>query len=161
MARPLRIEYPGACYHVINRGNQRQTVFHNPVHYSMFIEKLGVFSQEYGVKVNCFCCMPNHFHLYLQTRETNLSRFMQSFLTSFTVSINRLRRTSGHVFQGRFKSQLVEDELYRSKLSRYIHLNPVRVSGIKNVELSEKKKYLHDYKWSSFRYYIGIEAKPK
>ncbi len=72
---------------------------------------------------------------------------MQSFLTSFTVSINRLRRTSGHVFQGRFKSQLVEDELYRSKLSRYIHLNPMRISGIKNVELSEKKKYLHDYEW--------------
>ena len=105
--------------------------------------------------------MSNHFHIYLQTPQTNLSRFMQSFLTSFCVSYNKKRRSSGHLFQGRFKSHLVESELYHSKLSRYIHLNPVRTAQIKPLPIEEKRDYLKNYKWSSFRYYIGIQKAPK
>ena len=104
MARPLRIEYPNACYHVINRGNQRSVVFHDTWHYECFVEKLGYFATEFRVEVYAYCCMPNHFHLYLQTKEANLSRFMQSFLTSYCVSSNKKRRSSGHIFQGRFKA---------------------------------------------------------
>ena len=129
MARPLRIEYPNASYHVINRGNLRGTVFHDDWHYTRFSQKLGKFAAEFQVDVYAYCCMPNHFHLYLRTREANLSRFMQSLLTSFCVSSNKKRRTSGHIFQGRFKAQLVEGECYRCRLSRYLHLNPIRTKA--------------------------------
>jgi putative transposase len=159
MARPLRIEYPGACYHVISRGNQRATVFHEREHYELFIHKLGEFAQQYEVAVYCYCCMPNHFHLYLQTAHANLSRFVQAFLTSFTVIMNRRHRTSGHLFQGRFKAHLVEDELYRSKLSRYIHLNPIRIRDLTDVSLKRKRELLKEFQWSSFATYIGLKKK--
>ena len=133
MARPLRIEYPGACYHVINRGNQCSTVFYDAEHYEFFVQKLGAFAKQYDISAYCYCLMPNHFHVYLKTRQANLSRFMQAFLTSFTVTMNRRRRMSGHIFPGRFKAQLVEDELYRSKLSRYIHLNPVQMKSVSRI----------------------------
>ena len=143
MARPLRIEYPNACYHVINRGNQRTTIFHDDWHYRLFVEKLGDFAVEFHVTVYAYCCMPNHFHLYLRTRDMNLSRFMQSFLTSFCVSSNRKRRSSGHIFQGRFKAQLVEDECYRSRLSRYIHLNPIRTHSFRETTPEERSDHLY------------------
>ena len=108
MARPLRIEYKGACYHVMNRGNQRARVFHSRKHYTLFLEKLAHFCEPFDVTVHSYCCMPNHFHLLLTTREANLSRFMQSFLTSFTLSLNRMRSTTGHVFLGRFKAELLK-----------------------------------------------------
>ncbi len=161
MARPLRIEYPGAGYHVVNRGNQRGIVFHDDWHYELFVDKLEYFATEFNVVVRAYCCMPNHFHMYLCTPDGNLSRFMQSFLTSFCVSSNKKRRTSGHIFQGRFKSHLVEDEAYRSRLSRYIHLNPVRTRQFRDIELERRRSYLRDYKWSSYRVYLGTVKKPK
>ena len=161
MARPLRIEYPNACYHVINRGNQRGTVFYNDWHYKMFIEKLSYFATEFHVSVYAYCCMPNHFHLYLCTKEGNLSRFMQSFLTSYCVSSNKKRRSSGHIFQGRFKAHLVDDELYRSRLSRYIHLNPIRIQALRKTGIEERHHYLRDFKWSSYRSYLGISKSAK
>ena len=142
MASPLRIEYANACYHVPNRGTNRTQIFHEDEHYQLFIAKLGEFSELYKLKIFCFCFMPNHFHIYLQTPRTNLSLFMQSFLTSFCVSYNKKRRSSGHLFQGRFKSHLVESQLYHSKLSRYIHLNPVRTTQIKPFSTEEKRDYL-------------------
>ena len=161
MARPLRIEYPNACYHVINRGNQRNVVFHDDWYYAKFIEKLGHFVTEFRVIVYAYCCMPNHFHLYIRTREANLSRFMQSLLTSFCVLSNKKRRSSGHIFQGRFKAQLVEDECYRSRLSRYIHLNPIRTQAFHDSTLEERHKCLREYKWSTYRYYLGLHKIPK
>ena len=161
MARPLRIEYPNACYHIINRGNRRQFIFTEDEHYQLFIDRLGQFAEEYQVVIYCYCCMPNHFHIYGRTKEANLSRFMQAFLTSYTMSMNRKLKTSGHLFQGRFKSHLVEDELYRSKLSRYIHLNPIRIKELSDRPFAERKKRLHDFKWSSFHTYLGIRRRPK
>ena len=157
MARPLRIEYPNACYHVINRGNQRNVVFHDDWYYAKFIEKLGYFATEFRVIVYGYCCMPNHFHIYLRTRDANLSRFMQSLLTSFCILSNKKRRSSGHVFQGRFKAQLVEDECYRSRVSRYIHLNPIRTRAFRNAALEERHQYLREYNWSSYRYCLGTK----
>jgi REP element-mobilizing transposase RayT len=81
MARPLRIEYAGAHYHVMNRGNGRQVVFTAARDYELFLERLGQFSRQFEVGLLCYCCLPNHFHLYLRTEQANLSRFMQSLLT--------------------------------------------------------------------------------
>ena len=161
MARPLRIEYPGACYHVINRGNRGNRVFIEPTDYILFIEKLSKFSDLFDVVVNSYCIMQNHFHLMLTTREANLSKFMQSFTTSFTISINNKYNKPGHLFQGRYKAQLVESELYKNDLSRYIHLNPIKIKSCQNNSLPTLKNLLHDYRWSSYRTYIGIEKKPE
>ncbi len=160
MARPLRIEYPGACYHVTCRGNMGYQVFFSDRHYNLFLEKLQEFSDLFHIKIRCYCLMPNHVHLYLQTPEANMSRFMQSFLTSFCVSMNRMRGKSGHIFQGRFKSHLVQDELYRSKLSRYIHLNPVRIKSLAGVSAGKKLELLENFKWSSYQAYAGLAVPP-
>ena len=129
MARPLRLEYPGACDHVMHRGNRGMTVFKAEAHYRLFLAKLAVCADEHRVDIRAYCLMANHFHLYLCTPEGNLSRFMQVFLTSFAIiSFNRLDGERGHLFQGRFKAILVEDEAYGSAVGRYIHLNPVRTA---------------------------------
>ena len=157
MSRPLRIEYLGACYHIVNRGNQRNRIFFSPSHYELFLDKLTVISEQFNVRTRCYCIMPNHFHLYLQTRDGNLSRFMQSLLTSFCYSLNRLRGKSGHIFQGRFKCHLVDDAAYSLVVSRYIHLNPVRTEEAVNLSLDAKRKMLESFKWSSYAAYIGEE----
>ena len=136
MARPLRIEYAGACYHVMNRGNRRQTVFAEARDYELFLERLGQFGRQFDVRLWCYCCMPNHFHLYLRTEQANLSRFMQSLLTSFTITLNRRHHSSGHVFQGRFTAHLVENEAYGGEVSRYIHLNPVRTQALRGASVA-------------------------
>ena len=161
MARPLRIEYPGACYHVLNRGNQRLVVFRDDQDYKLFLDKLQYFSKLFKVEIRCYCLMPNHFHLYLQTLEANLSKFMQSFLTSFTIVINRRYRTSGHLFQGRFKSFLVEDEAYGSRVSRYIHLNPICIESAKTIEILDLQKGIRDFQWSSYSRIVGLRGCPQ
>lgn len=150
MARPLRIEYPSAVYHVLNRGNDRRRVFHSVKYYELFLDKLEQFAGKYEVDVRNWCLMPNHFHLQICTPHGNLGRFMQSFLTSYTIVANRWRKSSGHVFQGRYKAWLIEDEKYGSVLSRYIHLNPVRVKKIELLPLEEQLETLYGYRWSSF-----------
>ena len=161
MVRPLRVEYPGACYHVINRGNRREQIFFSENDYKLFIEKLSVFSELFDVIIHCYGLMPNHFHLMLMTKNANLSKFMQLFTTSFTISMNNRYHKPGHLFQGRYKAQLVESKLYKNDLSRYIHLNPVKVKSCEDLSLLYIKKYLHNYRWSSFQNYIGIVRKPK
>jgi len=157
MARPLRIEYSGAMYHVMNRGNQRQDVFRKKADCETFVEKLEYFSVLFNVDIYCYVIMNNHFHLLLRTKEANLGRFMQSFLTSFTLTLNRRNQKSGHLFQGRYKAQLVESQEYISKLSRYIHLNPLRIKKYKNITIEEKRNILLNYTWSSFASYIGLK----
>ena len=159
MARALRIEYPNACYHVINRGNRKERIFFSDADYRLFLEKLSEYTGLYDVVIHSYCLMPNHFHLQLTTLHPNLSKFMQSFTTSFTISMNYKYNRPGHLFQGRYKSQLVESMKYKNELSRYIHLNPVKINKFDGLPLPTLKKYLHDYKWSSFRSYIGVERK--
>ena len=160
MARPLRVEYPGAYYHVINRGNRRQTVFSDACDAVLFFEKLEEFSGNYHVEVLCYCLMHNHYHLYLRTLDGNLSKFMQAFMTSFTISKNRRDRSSGHLFQGRYKAWLVEDNAYGRELSRYIHLNPVRTVNLSALSLKEKRGFLRDHKLSSYPAIIGLKRCP-
>lgn len=161
MARPLRVEYPRALYHVMNRGNQRQDVFRSPRDYETFLEKLEMFSESYLVDVYCYCLMSNHFHLLLRTRETNLSKFMQVLLTSFTVTLNRRNNKTGHIFHGRYKGHLIESREYLSILSKYIHLNPVRIKKQRELPVAEKKRLLTSYQWSSYQAYIGLKEKPR
>ena len=124
MARPLRVEFPGACYHVICRGNFRFPVFREDRDRELILRRLVDFSERFLVRVRSYCVMVNHLHVYARTEEANLSKFMQSFLTSFTVSYNRRHHTSGHVFQGRYKAFLVQDDSsYRDEVTRYIYFH--------------------------------------
>lgn len=160
MARPLRVEYAGALYHVMNRGNRRERVFRRQADYELFVERLGRFAAEFEIDVLCYCLMPNHFHLFIRTRRANLSRFMQSLLTSYTVFVNRRDQACGHIFQGRFKSQVVEGQGYFATLSRYIHLNPVRAAALKHQPVEERRRVLAEYRWSSFAAIAGLVASP-
>lgn len=150
MARPLRIEYPGAFYHVFSRGDQKQPIFFIDEDRSFFLKCLRKACEKYGAVIHAYCLMPNHFHLFLETPDGNLSRMMHFMITNYTVHINRKHKRHGHVFQGRYRSVLVDGMTYAKELSRYIHLNPVR-SGI--VDSPER------FPWSSFGYYRGV-ARP-
>lgn len=160
MARPLRVEYAGALYHVMNRGNQRQDVFRSPLDCETFLEKLELFCENYRVEVYCYCLMSNHFHLLLKTLEANLGKFMQAFLTSFTVTLNRRNGKTGHIFHGRYKGHLIENHKYLSVLSRYIHMNPVRIKKLRELPVTEKKRLLTTFQWSSYKACIGLAAQP-
>ena len=160
MARPLRIEYPDAVYHVLSRGVGRRNIFHCDDDYETFLTKLVENADDFRVKIRSYCLMTNHFHLYLQTEEENLSKFMQSLLTAYAVIKNRKDRRSGHLFQGRFKAHLVDEDGYGNALSRYIHLNPVRIRKVQDLPLKDRRKALRTYKWSSYAAGIGLRKCP-
>ena len=142
MSRPLRIEYSGACYHVINRGDNRRPIFSTENDYHYFFDRLSEYTETYNVEIYSYVFMANHFHLYLCTPEANLIRFMQSLLTSYSMYRNRTEGTAGHIFQGRYKSIIVEHDRYAQKLSRYIHLNPIRTKLYDNLSVKDKQKKL-------------------
>ncbi len=158
MPRHIRVEFPGAIYHVTIRGNGRQDIFRDDRDRERFLLRLAESVEVYGIRLYLFCLMNNHVHFLLETPTTNLRRFMQSLETGYTVFHNLRHGTSGHLFQGRYKAKLVEGDEYLLKLSRYIHLNPVHVDKVKNQPLKQRIAYLRKYPWSSYRSYIG-EAK--
>ncbi len=125
MPRKPRIQYPNAIYHVITRGDGRREIFFDNDHYQRLTDGLADEVQRSGWIVPAFCWMPNHIHLLIQTPLANLSRGMQHLLSGYANWFAKRNRRSGHLFQGRFKSYLVQDETYYWSLSRYIHLNPV------------------------------------
>ena len=143
MARPLRIEFPGAIYHVMSRGNARQTVFRDDSDYQRLIKGLETVVGRLGWDLLCFVLMPNHFHLLVRTPRPNLSRGMQHLTSGYANWCSRRHRRPGHTFQGRFKSELIEDESYFWTVSRYIHLNPVRGKR----PLADHPR---DWPWSSY-----------
>lgn len=126
MARPLRIQYPGAYYHVTCRGNERKEIFLDTVDRTLFLEKLSSSLEIYEVELLAYVCMHNHFHLLITTPNGNLSEFMRHFNLTYTSAFNRRHRRVGHLYQGRFKSFLVDADNYLLEVSRYIHLNPIR-----------------------------------
>lgn len=109
MARQLRVEFEGAIYHVMVRGNRRKNVFVDEHDYSRFLQRLSESIGTYNVRVYMFCMMPNHVHLVVETPQANISRFMQSLITGYTVYYNLRHQQCGHLFQGRFKSKIVEE----------------------------------------------------
>ncbi len=149
MGRPLRIEFPGAFYHVTSRGNERKAVFKSLRDREKFLSYLESATERYGAVIHIYCLMGNHYHLLLETPLGNLSKIMQHINGAYTNYFNTKRERSGHLFQGRYKAILVEVDEYAKQLSRYIHLNPVRAAMVKTPE---------EYKWSSCRYYT-VERK--
>lgn len=155
MARAVRIQYPGAIYHVTFRGNERRDLFRDDRDRMDLIRRLEVGVEAHGVSVYLVCLMTNHVHLLLATPRGNLSRFMQSLLTGYTVYFNRRHNRSGHLVQGRYGAQLVEDGDYLLGLSRYIHLNPAFVAGARKMSLAVRRDLVRRYRWSTYGSYAG------
>jgi putative transposase len=144
MARPLRIEYPGAFYHITARGNERKTIFFAKSDYDRFKSYLKEAEDKYSLRLHCYVLMTNHYHLLLETPEGNMSKAMHYVNASYTNSINRRRARVGHLLQGRYKAILIERDSYLLELSRYIHLNPVRARVVERPE---------EYPYSSYGAY--------
>ena len=159
MARPLRIQYPGAFYHITNRGNERKPIFKDDVDRSRFLEILAQSKDNYQVVIHGFVMMTNHYHLLVETPLGNLSEFMRYFNITYTSHFNRRHKRAGHLFQGRYKSVLVEKDTYLSAVSKYIHLNPVKVKDFLAKPPSVSIKYLLDYKWSSLPGYVHVKKR--
>jgi putative transposase len=124
MSRPLRVEFPGAIYHVMCRGNGRRQIFHDDGDYQRLLDGLALTVNRYGWEMFSFVMMPNHFHAFLRTPRPNLSRGMQYLASGYANWYAKRHRRPGHLLQGTFKSQLVEDETYFWSVSRNIHFNP-------------------------------------
>ena len=155
MARPLRIEYSGAVYHVTSRGNEQKAIYKDSQDRKRFLEILVQSKEIYHVELYSYVLMTNHFHLLLKTPLGNLGMFMRHFNITYTSYFNRRHKRSGHLYQGRYKSMLVDTDEYLSMVSRYIHLNPVRVRKMRKKSIEEKIKYLRSYDWSSYPGYIS------
>ena len=153
MPRPLRIEYEGAYYHVMNRGRGRRLIFHDKKYYQAFLDTLSEAHQRFSVIIHAYCLMGNHYHLSLETPEANLNRIMRHINGVYTQRYNRLKKTDGPLFRGRYKAILVDSDAYLLSLSRYIHRNPI--DGQKLLV-----KQLAKYPWSSYPAYIGQETPP-
>lgn len=154
MARPLRVQYPGAVYHVSCRGNEKKNIFKEDADRQRFLQILIQSLHIYTVKLHSYVLMTNHFHLLVETPLGNLAEFMRHFNISYTGYFNRRHRRTGHLYQGRYKSVLVDKEAYLTVLSRYIHLNPVRVKAMEKAPLKDRLKQLLAYPWSSLTGYL-------
>lgn len=151
MARQIRADFKGALHHVYNRGLDGRPIFGSDADRELFLDLLARAVSKFGWIVHVYTLMTNHFHLLIETPEGGLSRGMQEMLTNYVQSFNRAAGRKGHLFHGRFKSQLVEKESYLLELARYIVLNPVRAKMVERPE---------DYRWSSYRATAGLEAAP-
>lgn len=148
MARPPRIEYEGAFYHITSRGNERRQTYFAKSDYEKFKEYLREAQEKYRYMLHCYVLMNNHYHLLIETPNANLSKIMHYINGSYTNYINIKRKRSGHLFQGRYKAILIDQDSYLLELSRYIHLNPVRAKMVNKPE---------EYPFSSYRSYIFAE----
>lgn len=145
MARKPRIEFEGALYHVVTRGNQRQRVFKGRDDYERYLKILETYKIQYHYFLYAYVLMGNHVHLLIETKETPLSKIIQGINQSYTIYFNKRYRMVGHLFQGRYKAILCEKDAYLLSLVKYIHLNPIRARVVKSLE---------EYPWSSHRYYV-------
>lgn len=154
MARPLRIQYPGAVYHVTCRGNARRNIFLKDDDRQGFLQILSKSLDIYSILLHGYVLMENHFHLLVETPLGNLSEFMRHFNITYTSYFNRRHQRVGHLYQGRYKSILVEKDAYLSILSRYIHLNPIRVQTFETGSHKHQAEHLLQYPWSSLPGYL-------
>jgi len=152
MARAWRIEYEGAYYHLLSRGNERRDVFRADADRRLFLETLGESCERFDIDLFAYVLMPNHYHLLIRTRQANLSRAMHWFCGTYTRRFNNRHGRSGHLFQGRFKSMLVQSDAYIMQLSCYIHRNPLRARLVQR---------LADYPWSSYSAYAYGQKPPE
>lgn len=151
MARPLRLEFSGALYHITSRGDRREDIFYNNSDRKLFLELLAHVCQRYNWLCHCYCLMTNHYHLVIETLDGNLSKGMRQLNGIYTQQINKQYGKVGHLFQGRYKSILVDKESYLLELSRYVVLNPVRAGIVSSA---------NEWLWSSYKAMIGEEPVP-
>jgi REP element-mobilizing transposase RayT len=153
MARPLRVKYPGAIYHVTARGNDRREIFANDADQEHFVELLKTGMEEFDVELYAWVFMPNHYHLVIQTHQPNLNRFMHYLNTAYTVWVNRKHQHTGHLFEGRYKAIVLQEESYLLSVTVYVCLNPVRIKAVRGLPLKEKLTILRRYAWGSYADY--------
>lgn len=145
MARRPRVHFPGALYHVISRGNQRQKIYKDDADYQRFETLLGQVVKRHSLTLYAYVLMPNHFHLLLEVGRVPLSKAMQVLLYRYTRGYNRRYRKTGHLFQGRYKAIVCDRDNYLMELIRYLHLNPVRAGMVSDPR---------GYRWSSHEAYV-------
>jgi len=150
MARPLRIQFPGAWYHVMNRGKRGENIFTDKEDYYAFIELLKDCVDMWNVRVVAYCLMGTHYHMLLQTPDANLSRCMRHIDGVYTQFFNRSHGLDGQLFRGRYKSILVDSDSYLLELLRYIHRNPMEAGMVDR---------LGSYPWSSHKGYLSKSEK--
>ena len=151
MARPLRLEFEGALYHITSRGNARESIFLDSVDRARFLEILGDVVDRFGWICHAYCLMTNHYHLLIETPDADLSRGMHLLNGVYTQWFNHRYDRVGHLFQGRFKAILVEKDTHLLELVRYVVLNPIRAKTVRNVR---------DWPWSSYRATAGQAEAP-
>jgi len=178
MARPLRIELAGGWYHVTNRGNERKAIYRDERDRGHFLELVEETTLRFRVRLHSYVLMENHYHLIVELLDPNLSRAIQWLNISYSVWFNRRHRRSGHVVQGRFKSVLVKRDEWALSLSRYVHLNPVRLAELglgkrhrraqsaglspapDAAQVRKRLEVLRSHRWSSYRACAGLCASP-
>lgn len=178
MARALRIERAGAWYHITARGNERKAIYRTRKDYQHFWELLGQAVERFRWRLHACVLMPNHYHLLVETREPNLSASMQWLSVSYSVWFNLRHQRSGHLFQGRFKAIVVDPSGWALALSRYLHLNPVRIGCLgldksaraaarsvgtskpEAAKVRERIARLRAFAWSSYPAYVGLAKAP-
>ena len=151
MARPIRLEYAGAIYHVTSRGDRREDIYDSDADRECFIKTLGDVCKRFNWVCHAYCLMSNHYHLLIETPDANLSKGMRQLNGVYTQAYNRSNGRVGHVFQGRYKAIMVEKQGYLLELARYIVLNPVRASMVRSVS---------QWRWSSYRATTGQVLNP-
>lgn len=154
MTRPWRVTYSGAKYHITSRGNGRRQIFIDDSDYHRFLEQLKDAIEKDEVILYAYVLMPNHYHLLLETPLGNVKRFMQRLNTAYSMYFRYKHSTPGHCFQGRYGAKLVDGDDYIIRLTRYIHLNPVKTRRMQSEPFSERIRYLNQFKWSSYPGYI-------
>ncbi len=152
MSRPLRIEWEGGFYHITARGNEKRPIFLIEQDYLRLVSRFESIYKRYGVVIHSYVLMTNHYHVLVETPRANLSAALHDLNTAYTNYFNRRHDRVGHLFQGRYRSFVVEKDPYLLELSRYIHLNPVRAGMVKKPEA---------YRWSSYPSYLSSGSCPE
>ena len=148
MARPLRIEYPGAVYHITSRGNEKKLIFKDERDREIFLDTLSQVDKRYNWLCHAYCLMNNHYHLIIETPDGNLSAGMRQLNGVYTQAFNRQHNRVGHLFQGRYKGILIQKDSHLLEVCRYVVLNPVRAKAVNKPE---------QWRWSSYQATAGIE----
>lgn len=151
MARKLRVQYPGAMYHIMSRGDRREAIFKDDADRERFLTTLAEACAKTSWQVHAYCLMPNHFHLVIETPQANLAAGMKWFLGTYTSRFNRRHKLFGHLFSGRYKALIVDGSGngYLKTVCDYVHLNPAR------ARLLGPKQSLRHYRWSSYPHYLS------
>ena len=153
MPRPVRVQYENAFYHVMNRGRGRRWIFHGKAYYEAFLETLEESHDRFDARFHAYCLMGNHYHLLIETPLANLDRIMRHINGVCTQRYNRLKRTDGPLFRGRYRGILIDEDTYLLQVSRYIHRNPLEVTNAPSNTLDM-------HQWSSYPAYVNRAKVP-